>query len=43
MEPESILSYSQEPATGPYSDPSESSPHPHALLLQNILYYYPTT
>jgi hypothetical protein len=27
MEPEGLLSYSQEPATGPCPEPDESSPH----------------
>jgi hypothetical protein len=33
MQLESLLLYSQEPITGPYSDSAESSPHPHAILL----------
>jgi hypothetical protein len=28
MEPEVSLTYSQEPATGPYPEPDESIPHP---------------
>jgi hypothetical protein len=28
MEPEGSLPYSQQPATGPYPEPDESTPHP---------------
>jgi hypothetical protein len=33
MEPESLLSCSQEPETGPYSKPHKSSPHIQTLYL----------
>jgi len=32
MEPEGSLPYSQPPATGPYTELDESSPHPATLL-----------
>jgi hypothetical protein len=32
MEPESSLPCAQEPATGLYPEPSESSPHLHTLI-----------
>jgi hypothetical protein len=32
MEPEGSLSWSQEPATGPYPEPDESNPHPQTLF-----------
>jgi hypothetical protein len=35
MEPEGSLPRSQEPATGPNSEPEESSPHPPTLVFQN--------
>jgi hypothetical protein len=31
-EPEGSSLYSQEPATGPYPEPTESTPHPPANL-----------
>jgi len=38
MEPEGSLPCSQDPATGPYPEPDESSPHlPTLLLLRSIL------
>jgi hypothetical protein len=33
MEPELSLSFSEGPATGPYPDPDESSPHLYTLFL----------
>jgi hypothetical protein len=33
MEPEGSLPYSQEPGTGRYSEPRESSPHPLIMFL----------
>jgi hypothetical protein len=37
MEPESSLQCSQEPATNPYPEPDESSPHlPHRIFLRSI-------
>jgi hypothetical protein len=33
MEPEGSLPRSQESATGPYTEPDASSPHPHAIFL----------
>jgi len=35
MEPEGILPYPQESATGPYLEPDESNPHPHILFSQS--------
>jgi hypothetical protein len=32
MEPEGSLPYSQDPTSGPYSDPNESIPHLPTLL-----------
>jgi hypothetical protein len=34
MEPEGSLPCSQQPATGPYTVPDESSPHTHAVSLR---------
>jgi hypothetical protein len=33
MKHEGLLPSSQEPATGPYSEPDKSRPHPHTLFL----------
>jgi hypothetical protein len=33
MEPEVLMPYSQGPATGPYPEPDESSPHPQPVYL----------
>jgi len=40
MEPEGSLSYSQEPATGPYPEIDEFSSHPHKMRFNVFL---PTT
>jgi hypothetical protein len=32
MKPEGSLLYSQERATGPWPEPDESNPHPHAIF-----------
>jgi hypothetical protein len=37
LEPEGSLPCSQEPTTGSYSEPDESSAHPHILVPDNIL------
>jgi hypothetical protein len=33
MEAEGSLSFSQEPLTGPYPEPEESTPHPIPILI----------
>jgi hypothetical protein len=48
MEPEKLLlMYSDEAATSPYSEPDESSPHPHTLFRGHHLTFtnmkYPPT
>jgi hypothetical protein len=40
MESEVLLPYTQEPATGPYSEPDQSSPHPLTLRSILILSYH---
>jgi hypothetical protein len=42
MEPKGSVSCSQEPATGPYPNPDESSPNITTLFPQDIFLYYPT-
>jgi hypothetical protein len=41
MEPGS-LPHSQVPATCPYPEPAQSSPHPHTPLPEDPSYYYPS-
>ena len=41
MEPESLLPYSQAPATCPYPEPTPSSPHNPFPLPQDPPQYYP--
>jgi hypothetical protein len=41
MEREVSLLSSQEPFTGPYREPDESSPHPHNLFKIRFLLYPP--
>jgi hypothetical protein len=43
MEPEGSLLYSQEPFTGFYLEPQESSPYHSILFLQDPFEYYPPT
>ena len=43
MEDEPKLPCSNEPSTGPYSEPDESSPQPHILFLQVSSQYNPPT
>jgi hypothetical protein len=38
MEPDISLSCSQEPATGPYPQPDETSPHSHIILVKDPFY-----
>jgi hypothetical protein len=38
MEPEGSLSYSQEPSTGPYPEPDQSTPY-HPILSVQDQYY----
>jgi hypothetical protein len=42
MVPEGSLPCSQEPSTGPYPKPDESSPHHSILFLLDPLLYYPS-
>jgi hypothetical protein len=41
MKPEGSLPCSQQPATGPYPELDESSPHTHTLFLLDPFKYYP--
>jgi hypothetical protein len=43
METESSFPYSQQPATGPYTEPDESSPHHPTQFPQDPFQYYPPT
>jgi hypothetical protein len=42
MEPESSLPCTQEPSTGPYPDPDQSSPHQAVLSLQDPSIFFST-
>jgi hypothetical protein len=37
QEPEGLSLHSQQPASGPYPEPVESSPHPYPISLRSIL------
>jgi hypothetical protein len=41
MEPEGSLPYSQDATVGPYTEPDESSPQLHILLLEDPFQYHP--
>jgi hypothetical protein len=41
MEPNGSLSCSQEPSTGPYPEPEQSSSYHSILSLYDSFYYYP--
>jgi hypothetical protein len=41
MQPEGSLPCSQEPATGPYPEPDESSRHPKPVSVRSVLAYFP--
>jgi hypothetical protein len=43
MEPEVSLQCLEQPATGPYPEPDQSSRYHHILLLQDSFYFYPPT
>jgi hypothetical protein len=43
MDPQSSLPSSQEPATGPYSVPDESNPHPHTLFKIHFNIIHPSS
>jgi hypothetical protein len=34
------LPCSQEPATSPYPEPDESTPHPHVMFPEGVFHYY---
>jgi hypothetical protein len=40
MKAEDSLPRSQQPATGPYPEPDESSSHPHMLFISGSFRYY---